>query len=449
MANFLLTGSPTFPAGTSVGAYRRRYFAGGAPQPGEAPRGPVSEPTAEVDAHGDLLFTGLLEGERYYAGARVNGVWLWKSFQTPPGQVVVEGGGGGPDDDSALIPLTQKGAANGVGELDAAATVPLPELPSSVVLGKMAAPITLTGNFKPDLKEGRRVFPVVSTGAIAIQAPINPPTGAAIYVEVVVTGNNAITVPAVARWSGEEPPLDLSSTSAVNIVFMASYDNGSTWIGIGPTAVATVIASGAALGATSAQKTANLADLASAGEARQNLHVPELSVGVAVATSNIASLEGLGAIDSVTPSAGNFVLLTAQSEAKLNGPWEVHAGAWTRPTDFPNGAVVKGRTMAIMNGGGAGPPVNQRTLWVLSTKASITVGTDGQNWEAVRQRNPVTEIAFDTAGLTSTQITEGVGSVGGGIAIRPGLIISDDTNHILLKYSGTKWFKTAALTEIA
>jgi hypothetical protein len=84
MGAVLLTAAPLFPQDTIVGAYRKRHFAGGAPQPGDEPRGPVTE-TATVDALGDLAFEELLDDERYYVGAEVSGAWRWKSFTTPPG----------------------------------------------------------------------------------------------------------------------------------------------------------------------------------------------------------------------------------------------------------------------------------------------------------------------------------------------------------------------------
>jgi hypothetical protein len=72
----------------------------------------------------------------------------------------------------------------------------------------------------------------------------------------------------------------------------------------------------------------------------------------AVATSNIASLSGLATtVDGVAfTSDGMRVGLVAQSTASQNGPWVVHAGAWTRPTDFATGAAASGATFIAIGG---------------------------------------------------------------------------------------------------
>jgi hypothetical protein len=58
-----------------------------------------------------------------------------------------------------------------------------------------------------------------------------------------------------------------------------------------------------------------------------------------VATTNQASLSGNLTIDSGTTSAGDVVLLTAQTTASQNGPWIARAGTWDRPAWFPSGST--------------------------------------------------------------------------------------------------------------
>jgi hypothetical protein len=166
---------------------------------------------------------------------------------------------------------------------------------------------------------------------------------------------------------------------------IATAEGASDAAGVAAAAVATERgqreAADAALTASDAlkaAKAANLSDIASAGEARQNLHVPELLPVQAVATANIAALTGLQTIDGFTLEAEQVVLLTAQAEAKNNGPWVVAAGAWTRPTDFPAGAVVKAREVAVING-----TVNAHSEWLLKTNGTVTVGTTAQVWEVL------------------------------------------------------------------
>lgn len=139
-----------------------------------------------------------------------------------------------------------------------------------------------------------------------------------------------------------------------------------------------LVVSGSALGTTSAQKAANASDLTSAGEARQNLHVPELLPVQAVAVLNVASLAGLPTVDGLTLEAEQTVLLANQTEAKNNGPWVVAAGEWARPADFATGANVKARKATVVGGN-----VFAGSEWLLKTSATITVGTTAQPWAQI------------------------------------------------------------------
>lgn len=58
-----------------------------------------------------------------------------------------------------------------------------------------------------------------------------------------------------------------------------------------------------------------------------------------VAITNEA-LTGLPTIDGVSPLATERVLLTGQTDEDENGPWEVAAGSWVRPTTFDADAEV-------------------------------------------------------------------------------------------------------------
>lgn len=90
--SFSLTASPTFPAGTTVGAYPAALWAGlRPPQPEQTPAGPAVA-SAPVDGHGFATFSGLAAESTYFAGAEVGGVWKWVSFRTAAeaaGQIAV------------------------------------------------------------------------------------------------------------------------------------------------------------------------------------------------------------------------------------------------------------------------------------------------------------------------------------------------------------------------
>lgn len=116
MSTFRLTASPVFPQGTTVGAYLVRTFAGGPPQPGDAPRA-VTVATAVVDGFGFAELTGLVAGTPYYAGAQVAGTWRWINFSTPP----TVGEQGEPGKEGKEGREGKEGPAGGVGARTAVA----------------------------------------------------------------------------------------------------------------------------------------------------------------------------------------------------------------------------------------------------------------------------------------------------------------------------------------
>lgn len=128
----------------------------------------------------------------------------------------------------------------------------------------------------------------------------------------------------------------------------------------------------------------NLADVADAGASRANLHVQPLAACAAVVTSNV-SLSGTPTIDGVALSAGDRVLLTAQSSASQNGPWVVASGSWSRPTDYPNGSTVRSRSVLIAGGTNFGG-----STWQTASASTRTVGTDGTSWTNVDGRYATT-----------------------------------------------------------
>jgi len=107
-------------------------------------------------------------------------------------------------------------------------------------------------------------------------------------------------------------------------------------------------------------------------------NLPALTPAAAVAVAN-ESLTGNPVIDGYTLAAGDIVLLTAQTTASQNGPWLIPAGggAWTRPPEFPSGALVHGRVQAIING-----TAYANSLWLLNAPtAGITIDTTAQTWK--------------------------------------------------------------------
>jgi collagen type VII alpha len=142
----------------------------------------------------------------------------------------------------------------------------------------------------------------------------------------------------------------------------------------GPAGATGAGASGALLAAN------NLNDVADTGSSRANLHVPALTPAAAVATANVTTLTTTGTttLDGYSLASGDLVLLTAQSTASQNGVWSIpSSGSWTRPTEFAAGAVIKGRTITILNG-----TTYANTQWVLDAPtAGLTIDTTSQTWK--------------------------------------------------------------------
>lgn len=107
----------------------------------------------------------------------------------------------------------------------------------------------------------------------------------------------------------------------------------------------------------------------------------ERSAVAAVVAANI-SLSAPGASsDGYSFASGDLVLLTAQSIASQNGIWVWNgaSSALTRPTEFASGAIVRGRTVPVMNG-----TSYANTEWILDAPSvGITVDTSSQTWKMV------------------------------------------------------------------
>lgn len=96
-----------------------------------------------------------------------------------------------------------------------------------------------------------------------------------------------------------------------------------------------------------------------------------------VATTNQA-LTGTPTIDGQATAAGSLILLTAQTTGSENGPWVAAAGAWSRPTWYPNGGTTQAFqfiTTFVRLGTTYGGSV-----WRQTAAAPITIGTTSTTW---------------------------------------------------------------------
>jgi hypothetical protein len=149
----------------------------------------------------------------------------------------------------------------------------------------------------------------------------------------------------------------------------------------------------------------NLADTADPGSSRANVRVPHLSPAAAVATANVASLSGLQVIDGYTLTATDLVLLTGQTSQRENGLYQAASGAWSRPTEFPTGGLVKGRTCAIINGSKAGHQ------YLLQTNITVTIDTGSQTWidQTSSGSSGVTTVQVNGSGFTNRATVDFIG----------------------------------------
>lgn len=78
--------------------------------------------------------------------------------------------------------------------------------------------------------------------------------------------------------------------------------------------------------------------------------------------------------DGVTLADGDVLLLTGQTASSRNGPWIVHTGAWSRPSDFTTGSTIPdGKTIEVLTG-----TTEALTTWEVT--GTGTIDTNVQTW---------------------------------------------------------------------
>lgn len=137
-----------------------------------------------------------------------------------------------------------------------------------------------------------------------------------------------------------------------------------------------IIPANAAAGATLQSDAEGHATWQVSGAARQNLRVPELTPAWAASSVNVPLLEGTLTIDGYVTEVGNIVLLTAQTEAKNNGLWQVEAGAWKRPTEFTTGFELKAARKTLVLKGAT----NKQKIFFLNYTEPVIIGATAQEW---------------------------------------------------------------------
>ena len=151
----------------------------------------------------------------------------------------------------------------------------------------------------------------------------------------------------------------------------------------------------------------------------------------AASTTNVA-ITGLFVVDGVTLVDNDRVLLVDQTDAKENGLWEAHAGAWTRPADFANGMAAGRAYVLVLEG-----TVHSGASWLCATPAAV-IGTDpiffeqftvpGQGTDAANVGTGAGQVFRDKTGTTLNFKT---------LAAGPHMVITNNADDITFSTDAT------------
>jgi hypothetical protein len=154
------------------------------------------------------------------------------------------------------------------------------------------------------------------------------------------------------------------------------------------------------------------------------------SVRLATTANVVIATGGLQTIDDVVTVTGDRVLLKNQSAPAENGIYQVNAGAWTRTTDADTSVEVTSGMFTFVEEG----TVNADTGWVLSTNATITLGSTSLTF--VQFSGAGSYLAGNGLTLTGSTFAVGAGD---------GISSTASTTSVRLLTNGGLQFTTAQI----
>jgi len=132
----------------------------------------------------------------------------------------------------------------------------------------------------------------------------------------------------------------------------------------------------------SSKKITNLATPTDASDAATKGYVDSTAQGldvknsVRLTTTGDRALTGLTAVDGVTPSDGDRILVRYQTTGSENGIYVARSGAWERSVDADTTGKITGGTFTFVEEG----TLYADTGWVVTTNGTITIGTTAITW---------------------------------------------------------------------
>ena len=158
-----------------------------------------------------------------------------------------------------------------------------------------------------------------------------------------------------------------------------------------------------------------------------------------VATTANITLSGIQTVDGVLLSAGDRVLVRAQTAASENGIYGVAVGAWTRTSDADTDAeMTTGQTVYVEQG-----TTYARSIWVLTTTGTITLGSTSLTFTLMGGDGPQTIYGAKSFAHDIQCERYGVGISAASLGVSVGVALSNAALGVLFRNSGDTAFLRA------